>query len=364
VAIGLSYGDTSCAVSGGGGLWCWGKNFDQAGTGQPYQSATRLPGPARTVTISGGGAHLCALVTGGTVECWGLDDVGQTGRDSLAFASSPAAVPGLQGVTSLASGYLHNCALKSDTTIDCWGSNEFGQLGNSAIETGPPTTTHPSYSAAPVPVTGLTGALGLAVARGHGCAIVAEGKVQCWGDNTLHQLGNAGLTAALSLAPVEVTGLTGVAALALGNFHSCALRSDGGVTCWGTNLYGQLGSGAPEAGPLGPVSVLGLGTGPGLEAATAVAAGTDHACALLASGGVRCWGLNARGQLGDGQVEAGVATPVDVANLTGVTAISAGFEHTCALLEGVGVRCWGGNAWGQLGNGGQVMTPVPVEVIF
>ena len=159
--------------------------------------------------------------------------------------------------------------------------------------------------------------------------------------------------------PVSVTGLTGATAIAAGQYHTCALITGGTVQCWGHNAHGELGTGTNNDSNV-PVTVTGL-TG-----ATAIAAGQDHTCALISGGTVQCWGHNHYGQLGNGNINNsppyGSYVPVNVFGLTGVTAITAGADHTCALLSGGTVQCWGYNLYGQLGNGSPYPAIVPVSV--
>ena len=134
------------------------------------------------------------------------------------------------------------------------------------------------------------------------------------------------------------------------------MTTGGATKCWGDNLYGQLGDGT-DTSRLTPVDVSGLGSG-----IAAIATGSGHTCALATGGGVKCWGLNHMGQLGDG-TDASQLTPVDVSGLgSGVTAHTAGEEHACALVTGGTLRCWGNNEWGQLGDGTQTDRLTPVNV--
>ena len=136
---------------------------------------------------------------------------------------------------------------------------------------------------------------------------------------------------------------SGVQAVAAGSDYTCVLAANGAVQCWGNNYYGQLGSGVGGQ-QLAAQTVVGLTDG-----VQAISAGTDHACAVTASGGVKCWGRNAHGELGDGTT-VDRPTPVDVVGLaSGVQAVSAGEHHTCALLEDGTIQCWGANDQGQLG---------------
>ncbi len=191
---------------------------------------------------------------------------------------------------------------------------------------------------------GRTHAQVLAVGGDHSCAVTTDGGMTRWGQNGYGQLGD-GTTIDRHTA-VDVTGLTsGVTAAAAGVFHTCALMSGGGVKCWGWNTRGALGNGTTTERDT-PGDVKGLTSGAG-----AVAAGYSHTCAVMTGGGLKCWGSNSEGQLGDGTTT-DRHTPVDVAGLAStVEAVTGGFAHTCALTTGGGVQCWGRNDSGQLGDG-------------
>lgn len=179
--------------------------------------------------------------------------------------------------------------------------------------------------------------------QGHTCALLNTGAVKCWGSNSDGQLGDG--TTTNRLTPVTVSGLgSGVSAIAVGANHSCAVLNTGAVKCWGNNQYGKLGDGTKTSSSV-PIDVSGLSSG-----VSAITAGANHTCALLRSGGVKCWGD--AGKTGDGSGLERV-TPVDVSGLTsGVRSIAAGFYHTCALLKNGTVKCWGSADRGATGDGG------------
>lgn len=259
--------------------------------------------------------------------------------------SAPIRPPAIQGVSAIATGWTHSCLLTTDGRVRCWGNNQDGQLGDGTRAT--------KY--APESVVGLLGsASDVAVGERHTCILTVSGGVKCWGSNQSAQLGDG--TRVDRVTPTEVLGLSGgVRMVAAGDRHTCALTTRGSVQCWGSNRYGQLGDGTYEERAK-PVQVSNLESG-----VVAIAAGWRHTCALMESGGVRCWGHNHEGQLGD-RTHVDKLIPVEVSGLSGATMIAAGGRHTCALLAAGTVSCWGGNERGQLGLGTteSVAAPAPV----
>jgi alpha-tubulin suppressor-like RCC1 family protein len=325
----------------------------QGGQGSPGGSdAAAADGGRRAIAIATGGFHTCALLSDGSVECWGLNADGQLGDGTMIDSLVPVAVKGARGVMAIAAGYDETCALLSGGNVECWGVNDFGQLGNG-------TTSNASV---PVAVDGVTGAVAIACGFNHACALIGDGTVRCWGDGRSGELGNG--TPAISSTPVVVSGLTDATALAQGSTaaQSCALLSGGGAACWGSNVFGDLGSGSTAIDSAIPLTVSNL-TG-----ATELASGNEHVCALLAGGSASCWGDNEWGQLGDGTSgePSDARTPMVVMGLTGATELAAGLLHTCARMATGAVECWGLDLDGQLGHGTSGESndsSIPVDVL-
>jgi Regulator of chromosome condensation (RCC1) repeat len=255
-------------------------------------------------------------------------------------------------VTQLALGDGHGCALKRDGTMACWGRNDHGQLGNG--------TTNAAAAAVPVvddhgmPVAGVTA---ITAGAAHTCALKGDRTVVCWGDDSAGQLGRGG-SAAVNVTPLPV-GLNSVVAMAAGGRHTCAALTNGAVWCWGANDAGQLGS-APSAGASMPVEVVDRAGLP-LDAA-GVVGGATHACAIAKSNALWCWGSDVNGELGDG-ASAATSQPVQAASLgTHVVAAAAGPHVTCALMDSQRVLCFGLNDMGQAGQAPGMAVPVPMAV--
>jgi alpha-tubulin suppressor-like RCC1 family protein len=368
----------SCALLVDRTVKCWGANdYGQLGVGDyrrrgdvPGEMGDNLPpadlGTGRTATsLATGYWNTCALLDDGAAKCWGNNAEGELGQgDTIDLGSGRTA-------TSLSVGGFHVCALLDDGTVKCWGENDNGQLGqgDTAARGNGPGEMGDNLP----PIDLGSGRTATAIAAGylHTCALLDDGTVKCWGSNIVGELGQGDNIArgdapgqmGDALHPIDLgTGRTATAITA--SFHdSCALLDDGTVKCWGYNQSGQLGLGDTNTRGWAPGEMgdnlppVDLGTG---RTATAISAGHGHTCALLDNGTVKCWGAGgAQLGLGDtnnsrGDVPGEMGDnlpPVDLGTGRTATVITAGGTHTCAVLDDGTVKCWGENAFGQLGQG-------------
>ncbi len=341
----------TCALTTKGAVKCWGNNTNgELGNGTVVDSAVPVgvSGLGKNVkAISAGSYFTCALTTKGAVKCWGSNSYGQLGDNTTTDATKPVTVYGLtKGVKAISAGNYFACALTTKGAVKCWGSGNYGQLGNGAKVN----------SAKPVAVSGLgKGIKALGAGGYHACALTTKGAPKCWGYNAEGQLGDN--TKVDSAVPVPVYSLTkGIKALAAGSYTTCALTTKNTVKCWGYNGDGELGDGT-KTSSLKPVLAGGLG-----KKVKAITYGDIHGCALNTSGVVKCWGYNGYGGLGDNTTTSS-STPVEVYNMGGkVKALGTGGYHTCAVTtKGVG-KCWGLNAYGQLGDNTTTTSHKPVRV--
>jgi alpha-tubulin suppressor-like RCC1 family protein len=261
------------------------------------------------------------------------------------------------GATAIVAGGDHTCAVINGN-VWCWGGNTNGELGsgNNSPVTGPVQVFDRTDPANPIL---LSGVFAIAAGTSHSCAVVANSQVMCWGKNLNGQLGDGSNIDRSSPVTVQdyntSVPITGVRALAAGAAHTCALIN-GGVQCWGANAGGQLGDGGTSDHPKAfTASVYGD--------VQRIAAGDAHTCAIL-DGGVWCWGLNDDGELGNCLPQScsyqSKSLPQLVTGLSsGAVSIAAHGGHTCALVDSE-VKCWGLNANGQLGNGSTTSMPFPV----
>jgi len=327
----LAVGDHhACAVVGSGSVVCWGDNTAGQVTGAGVASGgappTIVPRVSTAVGVFVGPTTSCALLSGGTVNCWGRDLVVGSGIR----AASSGAMAGLSGVASIAVGDVHACAVKSDGSVVCWGNSGMSQLGGGAAP-------------GPVAVASVAGASQVASGRFGSCARLDSGEVKCWG-----YLIDSGWDAA-NARPKTVTPRTvfpgGMADVSAGESAICGSTSAGAVQCIGSGFL--LGAGRTDSD-----TVLTPTTAQGVSQSTMVAVYSSHACSV-SGGSVYCWGSAPM-----------TATPTKVPGLSGVTSVGVGRAYTCALVDTGDVMCWGENNQGELGDPTLATTATPVRVLL
>ena len=367
-----------CALLSHGKVRCWGYNIaGQLGLGD-FDNRGDGPGELPTAYVETGGTvvdlaaavgAVCALLDVGAVRCWGGSTSGELGSGSFEpIGDGPGELPPDtvhvgESARALAGGGGFFCAVTHGDDVRCWGNNTWGQLGllipwNQTGNLGDEPGELPTEA---VPLDDVP--VALAAGTGHVCARTAAGEAYCWGLGEQGQLGyespqNLGSGAEdLPTVPVLVDAVDAdVVQIVVGDGHTCALRGSQQVRCWGSGMDGRLGTG----------DTVSIGDAPGTMPppdvplggdVVQIAAGAFHTCALMAGGAVRCWGLNTEGQLGVGSPadaigdDPGEMPPADVPLGGLATAIYAGGSNSCAVLEGGAVRCWGENSQGQLGIG-------------
>lgn len=398
----------ACGVKQDGTRWCWGTNtLGQAGNGAPSTTVIAQPQVADMetdwVALDAGDLAACARRADGSLRCWGDGSLGQTGQPGAEGPlGSPAQVGADTDWLSVTSGLRFACGIQQGGRLSCWGSASRGALGiGSSSDRAEPTPVGADTDWTRVDVqlddgcgirgTGdlycwgrnVYGHLGdgttltrvapaqvaagktwkrVALGRTHTCGIADEGGVDvplCWGWDNNGELGNgAGVTNQLTPAPVVVPG--GGApwiAIAAGYNHTCAVRQDGTLWCWGRNASGQLGDGTTTARAQ-PTQALPAGATDWID----VAAAGDFTCGLRATGALFCWGVNNNAQLGLGHTNTPVSTPTQV-GADAYAALDVSANHGCAVTAGGALRCWGRNANGELGLGnsvGPVLAPAAV----
>ena len=405
-AIALDTSDgSSCAVRVTGAVVCWGENSNgELGDGSTTNSnvpvsVVDLSGAddsSRALAVSVSESHACALMLAGSVKCWGSNSSGQLGDGTTDNSPTPVSVSALGDVTQIEAGVEGTCALRGDATVSCWGTNMIGLLGDGSSDPG---------SNLPVQVSGISTAVSISAPGYQRCAVLADGSLKCWGAIDL-ALAMTGDMSGAAFTPVPIAGITDAAYVLDGFYATCVVRLNGKAACLGLGVFGALGNGRPtlQAGPELPVQGLTdatdvqlgelfscalrankqincWGVGPfGPDATsymhqTSVPAsvpdandvesfgvGGSHGCAVITGGSVKCLGDGDDGRLGNGSDGDSFLAAVNVDGITDAAAVAAGRQHSCALLTGGTVKCWGDNWSGQLGDGTNDASSTPKAV--
>ena len=284
----------ACALLETGAVKCWGLRHNGRLGGGEYVGYATIPQVVKIANVTQlavGRRHACIVHSDESVWCWGKDQKSQSGALLWNDAATPVQVQGLSGgALDVAAGEEHNCAVLTDGTVACWGENDHGQLGDGST----------SDSAVPVAVVGVAGAVRVESWSDHSCALSDQAEVYCWGRNDDGQIGN-GERKSSQTSAAQPIGDHVWTDLSVGDRQTCAVHDLDAVYCWGSGSWGELGAGDTQRQKQ-PAQVRADDNGSVLTGVARVATGLQSSCALLDSGEVWCWGRNREGQLGLGDL--------------------------------------------------------------
>lgn len=336
----------TCAVSTAWMLYCWGGNErGQLGTGLAQDTALPLlvRGELRFQSVSSNKSsgyfrHTCALTRDGIGYCWGDGAAGQLGTGTASPSAYPAQLAGaVPFLRLLVVGNSHSCGLALEAgAAYCWGLNADGQLGTGGTQN----------RVVPTPVLGGLSFTTLALGQYHTCGLVSDGRAFCWGGNPNREYGVD--TTGASLTPRLVSDTLRFSTIAAGDYHTCGLDPNGRAYCWGGNAEGQLGTGdtVSSVTPRAVASTMPF---------TTITAGIFHTCATTATETAYCWGFAWAGVLGfPGPGDLVVSTPTPSPSPVAYDNITGGNQHSCGRTVNGDIYCWGANNYGQLGTGSRI----------
>ncbi len=299
-------GESTCGLNGSA-AYCWGSNnARQLGTGGKFDSWVPVPvtGGHRFSMVTLGTVHACGITVGGMAMCWGSDWGGQIGNGPKPRTFEPDTVVGGLAFASVAAGWSFSCGVATDGTPYCWGYNELNQLGTASADENCRTRSGTDRPCSTDPIAVSTDARFTSVVAGglHACGLATDGRVHCWGDNTMGQRGDG--TTARAPEPTTVVGGLVFVALTAGERHTCGLTDEGHAYCWGDNGRGALGgSSSPTDCGGAPCSTIPIRAAtPLVFDVLSASTGRDgsHTCGVTPRGHAYCWGRNDVGQLGAG----------------------------------------------------------------
>jgi alpha-tubulin suppressor-like RCC1 family protein len=366
----------TCAILDNGSVKCWGSNsYGQLGDGTIANSRNTptladLGFGLKAVSITTGYDHTCAIISDGSIKCWGGNSYGQLGGVGLYGQSTPVYITGIDTdnkAVAVKAGGQFTCAMFENHEIKCWGRGGNGRLGsgnlvNSNTIVTPTTVDISEIESSPISIT--TGG-------SHACLLTSAGEIYCWGNDIYGQLGSSNTT---NGRPILVNNINQSVAVVAGTSHTCTILNNGSIKCWGGNNYGQLGNGNNQNYDY-PVSLSGTHTIQSALSerdfdgnsiinifqlkenldlkARSLGTGGGHTCSILENGSIACTGYNYEGQLGAGNGNVDQSKPILAILGNGVTAnhVVAGYAHSCAILDNGSTKCWGDNYMGQLGDG-------------
>ena len=345
-------GDAVCAIQNDGTVKCWGYSSKGLGDGSTYRSDTPITvsGISTAVKVCTPGSRgACALLSDGTMKCWGHNQYGQFGDGTTTNSQTPVpAGSGLNNIVDISCAPAFRCAVLSDGTVKCWGAAVYGRLGEGT------SGSDWSNIKGPTTVTGISKAVAIDSSEMHTCVVLSTGAMKCWGESTTYYPRLGSSINSNQATPVDVGNTNKEAVQVFASaYHTCAVMTDGTVYCWGRNDDGQIGSGSTSTVFTNPTQVSDITN------AIDVSLGYSYSCATLSDGKVKCWGKNDKGQLGDGTTTerrtAVSAWEYDISDVSISQIIAGGRANAdafvCILYSNGDVKCRGRNDQGQLGDG-------------
>ena len=319
ISTGYEY---TCALNIESKVFCWGSQADgRLGNGVTSGAVINYPVTVKTditsnpsinlsniVQIASRGSHTCALSSDGEVFCWGKGNKGQLGNDADSSQNLPVKVVAqdgstdpLTGIIQISTGGKHTCALNLEGEVFCWGYHVYGQLGDNSTATSMAYPVKVVIDSVGTPFNNIAQVV---AGSNHTCALNNDGNVFCWGYGASGRLGHdEDTSSSLPVSVVESDGsqslLSNVTQIATGSSHTCALKTDSTLVCWGVGGNGQLGNNAKDNHDAPVVVVSGNGETSPLANIVEVAVGATHTCALNSAGNIYCWGYGKDGALGD-----------------------------------------------------------------
>lgn len=383
---------SSCALFANGRVKCWGAAYEgRLGSNGPYGNTGSTVGDdipyvnlgtgKKAIKIFAGNKHVCVILQDHNLKCWGrnseaqlgLGDLNNRGANANEMGDNLPVVNVGTGRTVIdgAAGDFHTCVILDNHSVKCWGSNTIGQLGQGNTTTLGDDANEMGDNLAVVDLGTNVKALSLTANAYQTCAILDDHSLKCWGNNYYEQLGssNAGSGQRRGDAAGEMGNSLPAVSLGAGRFalqvavsvnHTCALLDNHQIKCWGEGINGKLGNGTTasiNAASIAASATVDLGTG---RSAVQIAGGGHNTCALLDNSTIKCWGKNDVGQagqghansIGDGAGEMGDnLAAIDLGTGHFAVKVTSYNAHVCAILDDSNIKCWGGNAYGQLGLG-------------
>jgi len=309
-------GSQTCAIRSTGQLYCWGTD----GTGSALYP---ISGYRDWKSVSVGTAHRCAIRGTGSLYCWGSDTYGQIGNGSAGTPSKPARIGSATNWKNVSAGSTHTCGVRGTGILACWGSDVDGKLGNGSS----------GNTSVPVQVGSITTWKSVSAGGSHSCGIRGAGNLYCWGSDSAGQVGNGSATNTPVQSPMKISSAAWNSVSA-GGSHTCAIRADGLLGCWGSDSQGQLGngSGGDRSAPTRTTNVSDW---------KRVSAGENHTCAYRGAGTLYCWGSNDSRQSVEGSGTTSFPTPQRYEGINDWRVVDAGARHTCAIRSTGRIYCWG-----------------------